>query len=295
LRHNSSQQQLSSSSFVSPDQNDTISVGSLPFSLDSKPQFGQFTPNQPLQQQQQHPPPHQHVPPPGYHPYHYPQQHMSPGMGGNMGNPYYRPITPQSVHSSNSSRHSHQTYNTNLSSQQQPSLTSSQRGGSNNQKETKPNNAKQIPNISITDGEIFGIIVYLLTTQPLIAVGKLGSSIHEVAQDHTIPAYLKSKYGGLKKLLESRPDLFVLQNDHPFNPTVILRVSEDNLPSYVTKFDPESVKKKLANKAAAEAGLTQPTQQRAKDTTFASPQQQPQPQQHHSQQGSFTPSLSGKQ
>jgi hypothetical protein len=36
---------------------------------------------------------------------------------------------------------------------------------------------------------------------------------------------LKEKFGGLKKFLENFPASFVVSNDHPFNPNVLLRTT----------------------------------------------------------------------
>jgi hypothetical protein len=92
--------------------------------------------------------------------------------------------------------------------------------------------------IALTEGELLGIIVHILRTNPSVPIGKLGSAIHISGQDYRIPAYLKKKYGGLKRLLTMYPDLFAFRDDHPFNPTLELLVSDEQLPDYVTRYDP---------------------------------------------------------
>lgn len=46
-------------------------------------------------------------------------------------------------------------------------------------------------------------------------------------------------------------DTPALQTDHPFNPTVVLRVNEESLPSYIIKFDPSQFPAAAALAAAA--------------------------------------------
>jgi len=105
-----------------------------------------------------------------------------------------------------------------------------------------PSHVDDVLEISLTEGELLGIIVFILHENPHVAIGKLGTAIHISGQDHRIPAYLKKKYGGLKKLLTLYPDLFAFRNDHPFNPTLELLKDVDNLPDYVVKYDPHKKK-----------------------------------------------------
>ena len=58
----------------------------------------------------------------------------------------------------------------------------------------------------------------------------MGSLLHKAANDHTLPALLKERYGGLKKFLQAQSAYFVLGEDHPYNPHVAL-VGQQQLPA----------------------------------------------------------------
>jgi hypothetical protein len=85
-----------------------------------------------------------------------------------------------------------------------------------------------------------------------LPVGEVGKMLQEMTGISTLSAYLKDKFGGLKKFLEIFPDDFVIRfdfrlfhsfeptslspslchsTDHPFNPHVFLRttVNSDEL------------------------------------------------------------------
>merc|ERR1712130_619793 len=69
-------------------------------------------------------------------------------------------------------------------------------------------------------------------------VGKMGSLLHKVTNNHSLPAMLKERYGGLKRLLQRHEDVFLIGADHPYNPHVYLR--SEGIPQQAAK----SVKKK---------------------------------------------------
>lgn len=56
-----------------------------------------------------------------------------------------------------------------------------------------------------------------------LPVGEIGKMLQEITSISTLSAYLKEKYGGLKKFLELFEEDFVISVDHPFNPHVFLR------------------------------------------------------------------------
>lgn len=62
----------------------------------------------------------------------------------------------------------------------------------------------------------------LLQYHHTLPVGKLGSLLHQKLNNHQLPAILKERYGGLKKFIERCNHIFVLLNDHAFNPSVTL-------------------------------------------------------------------------
>jgi hypothetical protein len=65
----------------------------------------------------------------------------------------------------------------------------------------------------------------ILAVKGPLPVGEVGKLIAEATSIGSLSQYLKEKFGGLKKFLERFPKTFVLSNDHPFNPNVILRDS----------------------------------------------------------------------
>lgn len=71
----------------------------------------------------------------------------------------------------------------------------------------------------------------LILTQEILAVkgplpvGEIGKILAELTSIPNLSVKLKERYGGLKKYLEVYPDIFVISNDHPFNPNVLLRCS----------------------------------------------------------------------
>lgn len=55
-----------------------------------------------------------------------------------------------------------------------------------------------------------------------LPIGKMGSLLHRAANNHTLPAKLKARYGGLKRFLQAHKGTFDLGSDHPYNPHVRL-------------------------------------------------------------------------
>jgi len=63
----------------------------------------------------------------------------------------------------------------------------------------------------------------ILTERGPLPVGEIGKMLQEITGISTLSAYLKDKFGGLKKFLENFEDEFVICTDHPFNPHVFLK------------------------------------------------------------------------
>ena len=61
-----------------------------------------------------------------------------------------------------------------------------------------------------------------------MAVGRMGSLMHDATSNHCLPTMLKEHYGGLKRLLERHEGVFMVGDDHPYNPHVSLRHPEQH-------------------------------------------------------------------
>ena len=71
---------------------------------------------------------------------------------------------------------------------------------------------------------IVELICHILNFEKVASIGKLGSLLHTVTGNHILSSWLKEKYGGLKKLIELNMNSFNISLDHPFNPTVSLKI-----------------------------------------------------------------------
>jgi hypothetical protein len=65
----------------------------------------------------------------------------------------------------------------------------------------------------------------ILAVKGPLPVGEIGKLLAETTSIGNLSQKLKEKFGGLKKFLERFPNVFVISNDHPFNPNVLLRCS----------------------------------------------------------------------
>jgi hypothetical protein len=54
-------------------------------------------------------------------------------------------------------------------------------------------------------------------------VGEIGKMLQEATANPALSGVLKETFGGLKKFLEKFPAVFLISQDHPFNPHVYLR------------------------------------------------------------------------
>jgi hypothetical protein len=75
---------------------------------------------------------------------------------------------------------------------------------------------------SLSEDELIALTCKILIEHGSVPVGKLGSLLHKAANDHTLPALLKERYGGLKKFLQSQGKWFLLADNHVYNPDVTL-------------------------------------------------------------------------
>lgn len=85
-------------------------------------------------------------------------------------------------------------------------------------------NASEFDVPDITEDDLVDLVKTVLEENGgVVTVGKMGSLMHAATNNHSLPAMLKAKYGGLKKLLRRHPETFFIANDHPHNPRVYLR------------------------------------------------------------------------
>ena len=82
--------------------------------------------------------------------------------------------------------------------------------------------AKQFDTPDVTEHELVTMITKILLQCGSVPVGKLGSLLHNVMNNHSLPSMLKEKFGGLKRFLERHGSEFMIGVDHPFNPHVHL-------------------------------------------------------------------------
>ncbi|MCJ1297042.1 3'-5' exonuclease [Xylographa carneopallida] len=83
--------------------------------------------------------------------------------------------------------------------------------------------------LPLTEAQLISLACRILADHGSVPVGKMGSLLHKAANDHTLPALLKERYGGLKKFLQAQSKYFMLGDDHPYNPHVAL-VGQQQLP-----------------------------------------------------------------
>jgi len=77
----------------------------------------------------------------------------------------------------------------------------------------------------VSDGALEALAMEILATKGPLPVGEIGKILADTTSIPNLSQKLKEKFGGLKKFLELFPSSFVISNDHPFNPNVLLRSS----------------------------------------------------------------------
>jgi hypothetical protein len=78
---------------------------------------------------------------------------------------------------------------------------------------------------AVNDDGLLILAQEILAVKGPLPVGEIGKILAETTSIPNLSTKLKERYGGLKKYLEAYQDRFVISNDHPFNPNVILRCS----------------------------------------------------------------------
>ena len=88
-----------------------------------------------------------------------------------------------------------------------------------------------ILNAEISEPALLALTMEILATRGPLPVGEIGKLLAETTSIPNLSHRLKDRYNGLKKFLELYPNDFVISNDHPFNPSVVLRcvLSQENL------------------------------------------------------------------
>ena len=77
----------------------------------------------------------------------------------------------------------------------------------------------------VSQSALIRVTSEILTAKGPLPVGEIGKVLAELTSIPNISQKCKEKFGGLKKFLEHFPDQFVISNDHPYNPHVVLRTS----------------------------------------------------------------------
>eukprot|EP01031_Cornospumella_fuschlensis_P025739 gene25739-31085_t len=119
----------------------------------------------------------------------------------------------------------------------------------------------------IMDSAVITFCSDLLMTKGPLPAGEVGKVLSETSCVPQLSHRLREKYGGLKKLLEKYPDIFVFSNDHPFNPHVLLRktLSQENLElvdrgifpvHLLTKYSKTQMNSKKATKSVSSGAST---------------------------------------
>eukprot|EP01040_Poterioochromonas_malhamensis_P009945 gene9945-10806_t len=102
-----------------------------------------------------------------------------------------------------------------------------------------PHYCNLINKIIVTEPALLVAAVESLEMKGALPVGEVGKAMAQHSNIVVVSKYIKDKYTGLKKFLERFPLIFVLSNDHSYNPHVYLRskltqehltlVSEENV------------------------------------------------------------------
>ena len=81
----------------------------------------------------------------------------------------------------------------------------------------------------ITESALKTLSEVVLQERGPMPVGEIGKMLQEATANPALSSTLKESFGGLKKFLEKFPAVFLISQDHPFNPHVYLRsgFSED--------------------------------------------------------------------
>jgi hypothetical protein len=76
---------------------------------------------------------------------------------------------------------------------------------------------------ALSEPALLTLSTEILAVKGPLPVGEIGKLLAETTSIGNMSQKLKEKFGGLKKFLERFQNVFVISNDHPFNPNVLLR------------------------------------------------------------------------
>lgn len=77
----------------------------------------------------------------------------------------------------------------------------------------------------LSEQALLTLSIEILAVKGPLPVGEIGKLLAETTSIGNLSQKLKERFGGLKKFLERFQSSFVISNDHPFNPNVLLRES----------------------------------------------------------------------
>lgn len=80
-------------------------------------------------------------------------------------------------------------------------------------------------NSMISETAVLRASIEILAMRGPVPVGDLAKALSDVSCTLNLVLRLKEKFGGLKTFLVSFPEVFVLSNDHPYSPHVMLRAA----------------------------------------------------------------------
>lgn len=83
--------------------------------------------------------------------------------------------------------------------------------------------ARQILGNEVSTTVLVSLTESILSEKGPLPVGEVGKMLQEATANPHLSQTLKDKHNGLKKFLEKFSELFIMSNDHPFNPHVYLR------------------------------------------------------------------------
>jgi len=72
----------------------------------------------------------------------------------------------------------------------------------------------------VTAPALLSLASEILSEKGPLPVGEIGKLLQDATSNPNLSTVLKEKFGGLKRFLEGYPNMFILGNDHPFNPHV---------------------------------------------------------------------------
>ena len=75
----------------------------------------------------------------------------------------------------------------------------------------------------ITQSALKTLSQVVLEEKGPMPVGEIGKMLQEATANPSLSGVLKESFGGLKKFLEKFPEIFLISQDHPFNPHVYMR------------------------------------------------------------------------